>query len=371
MKTFLAVGSCMLMLVSSPLHGDGSHDRLSFLEEVSVVRSGIDDPEVGYTVTRLAGHPAQTQGSSASVAWAGDMVRVEREHETPGGRTAFVAATADGTNGWQYFALTRTAVRLAAPTEHHEIGGVGLFELMAFFPEIPHGVNRGEERDLESILGEETRIVHEQLEEVEGAACVVVDAMQGGYVHHRLWLDPDRSSMPRRQELLFSGADETAVVIRVTEFSQVDGIWLPASAMRTSPATDRYETGFVPVVSSVSVDRDHAGQLSLAVNSTLASSLFDSSTELPPGTLAGDRTTGESWIVSGQDFRSSANAALASLGEEGSRILSELSPSEESGARTVHSASLGLPWLVMAGVSLALALVGGAPRLRGGIASFR
>ncbi len=369
MKTLLAVSSFILMTATQPLHGAGSHDRLALLEDVASVRSGIIDIEVECTVSKLAGHPAQVQGSSDYVAWAGGMIRVEREHQAPGGRAAFVAATTDGTNTWQYFALTRTAVRMASPTEHHEIDGMGFFELMAFFPEIPGGINRGQERDLERILDEETTVVHEQLDEVDGAACVVVDAMEGGHVHHRLWLDPSRSYMPRRQEFFFPGTDETVVVIQIDEFSRVDGIWLPTRGMRMSPATDRYETGFVPVVHSVSVDRDHAGTLSLAVNSDLAPSLFDYSTELPAGTLVGDRTTGESWIVSGQDFRSSASAALASLGDEGARIIQELSASEQSRESAVHSASLGLPWLVMAGVSVAVALVGVAPRMRGDVAS--
>jgi len=355
---------CLAASCAATLCAADPPDRASLLGSVEAVRSGIQDIAVDFTVTKMVGHPSDVSSDARYVAWSDGMIRVERTYPTPSGASAFVAATTDGVNTWQYFELTRTASRSAAPGEHHEIDGMGFFELMAFFPAIEGGLNRGQERDLANILADEDTMIGAEFEDVAGAPCIVVDSIENGTVRHRLWVDPQRSFMPRKQEFYFAGGDEVAVTLEVSEFGLVGDRWLPIEAVRFSPPSSRYDGGEIPVLYAVQVDRSPAGELMVSVNSGLAPSHFDYSAELPAGVLVGDDVTGDHWVVSGRDFRSSADAALASLGADAAEIIPELRATSREGRDDGRVTSFGVPWALLTGACIAVGIMGVAARVR-------
>jgi hypothetical protein len=220
-------------------------------------------------------------------AWAPGKIRVERARMV-GSREARFIATFDGKTFWVAQSLTRILVKRGEPDGHFVRDGFGLFELMAFFPDVA-GLEPKRSRDLQHLLARQGVAVRDAMEAIGDAECVVVDvpAPPGGS-RWTIWIDPAASYQPRRQ--VASRDDGTEILrIEIEEFVEVEGVHVPIRATRVSPRLG----GEAAIEYRMHVPPGADGKPAIRVNKAVPDAVFDASNVVSSGWMISDRTTGE------------------------------------------------------------------------------
>jgi hypothetical protein len=307
---FLAGGVVVAASLSSLAAGASTVPDLEALAaSVSDVRASLHSFDATTAAVVLEGIPGAIDSMEVRHAWSDGRLRLERTHAV-GNREFTFQASYDGHAYWTYQEMNRIAARLVAPNAHFMRGGSGLFELMAFFPDVA-GLEGDLGSDLEHMLWHGDVSVRSDWDAVGGVSCIVVDRFDRGRLVQSLWLDPSASHHPR-QIVHYAGDGSVSVRIEVSEFTEVGGVHFPTLATRViSAAAGLPETTSAGVV-EIRVMTTEAGGMALAANHDPASSLFDLSANLPEGSYIFDEATGETRLASASDVRHAAESAIAS-----------------------------------------------------------
>jgi hypothetical protein len=284
-------------------------------EEVAISRSGVIDLEVDFTFAAAEALQLGLIADHRLVLISGDRLWMEREYLLGDGgepRSFFTGTSIDGQVGWGYQQINRRAYTQATgdlPLIDTE--GSGFFDLMMWYPcsqirgQGPHGM------DLLSILASPQARVREQLEELNGSPCHVVDVVNPStaQIGVSIWLDGARGFLPvlQHHDVNDGGLLELEMIETIETAADV---WLPVRGERrwsggpTQPDATTY---------SMVVATDAHGLAHAYTNQGLPDDRFDYSTSLPPGTLISNLDTGAFWVATGDDYRSMARAAIASV----------------------------------------------------------
>ncbi|MDD5171326.1 MAG: hypothetical protein PHN75_21100 [Syntrophales bacterium] len=287
--------------------GAGDHVRLTkgdILAAVESTRSQIQDLTVTFSFNALMGSDENDAcwRSHQTITVQGDKTYVDHEYGplpklNPGVFHRRAAFNGERSTFYQVndaMAGVQTSRELETKTK-----GYGFFDMMLLDPPKSESDGVGDQ-SLLSVLGSENSRLRQDLENVNGCLCYVVDLFNPFNVgspkpHLTVWLDPERGFLPVRQTYyLRSGA--IIMEFAVEQAIEVGpGLWF---AVRGSKKVyNNEETGVRKSEHIMEVDGWKEGRPAIAINKGIAADFFDLWKRLPVGTYLYDSDVGEAWTV--------------------------------------------------------------------------
>jgi hypothetical protein len=178
-------GGVVVAASLSPLAAGSSDvpDRDALAASVAGVRSSLHSFDATAAAVVLEGIPGAIESMEVRHAWEDGRIRLERTHPV-GSTDATFKASYDGHVYWTYQGMNQVAARLVQPNAHFMRGGYGLFELMAFFPDVA-GLEGELGSDLEHMLWHGNVSIRSDWDAVgEWTASLSTDLIEGGWFSH-------------------------------------------------------------------------------------------------------------------------------------------------------------------------------------------
>ncbi len=294
----------------------GAISKHELIAEIQRRRAAVANLDVEFSFYAVGEVPAHAiQDDTRRVVLQGNKVRIDRVYRSGGvddGTSYGLSGSFDGARGWGYQSVNGLAyTQRGGQIPTIETEGSGFFDLMLWYP---CSVARGEglhPNDLLSVLDSPHSMVSDQVDEIDGHLCYVVDVMPADQLVARIWIDPELGYLAVQQE--HYTCEVVVVRFRILKTVQVAlDVWLPLSGERVTGPNPNVEELSRGLRYEMTVKEDAMGPV-LKVNEGVDDGIFDLSRTLPPATSVVDLDTGRRWVASARDYSASADTALASL----------------------------------------------------------